>query len=174
MLKHLLLHSTFRTPCACVPQNPPPCRSPHQIRSKLYICLKRWNVDLTGGNWLDGAMCVRRAEPPSPFNVHAFTKMEPQSKIAHTRGCTFQVLLCPFPSLLFSFSSHEPCYPGFSLEAVKEDGEPSYLRMITIVNIHGWFTYHSWLHRHGSRAEASAGVAWWYILHCATMDLCIL
>lgn len=50
---------------------------------------------------------------------------------------------CPFPSLLFSFSSREPCYPGFSTEAVKEDGEPSYLRMITIVNIHGWFTYHS-------------------------------
>lgn len=78
------------------------------------------------------------------------------------------------PLLLFSFSSSEPCHPGSSAEAVKEDGKPSYRRMITIINIHGWFTYHSWLHRHGSRYETSTGVARWYILHCATMDLCIL
>lgn len=78
------------------------------------------------------------------------------------------------PVLLFPFPSPEPCHPGSSTEAVKEDGKPSYCRMITIINIHGWFTYHSWLHRHGSRYETSTGVARWYILHCATMDLCIL
>lgn len=46
------------------------------------------------------------------------------------------------PLVLFSFSSSEPCHPGSSAEAVKEDGKPSYRRMITIINIHGWFTYH--------------------------------
>lgn len=55
-------------------------------------------------------------------------------------AATFGAEPAPSPPLLFSFSSHEPCYPGCSAEAAKEDGEPSYLRMITIVNIHGWFT----------------------------------
>jgi len=54
-----------------------------------------------------------------------------------------QRLLQPSPLLLFSFSSPEPCHPGSSSQAVKEDGKPSYRRMITIINIHGWFTYHS-------------------------------
>ncbi|NXR86106.1 SIN1 protein, partial [Hypocryptadius cinnamomeus] len=39
--------------------------------------------------------------------------------------------------LLFPFPSPEPCHPGSSTEAVKEDGKPSYCRMITIINIHG-------------------------------------
>ena len=114
------------------------------------------------------------SQPLSPLKGAGFRRCRaPEREPAHSRR-RIPRWACPFPPLLFSFSSHEPCYPGCSAEAVKEDGEPSYLRMITIVNIHGWFTYHSWLHRHGSRSEASAGVAWWYILHCATMDLCIL
>lgn len=112
---------------------------------------------------------------PLPFlNGHVLTEMESQRKIAHPCEGTFGAPCMPLPfTVVFIFLSWT-LLPGFSTEAVKEDGEPSYLRMITIVNIHGWFTYHSWLHRHGSRSEASAGVARWYILHCATMDLCIL
>lgn len=133
-----------------------------------------------GWDWPEGTStevwlsAVPGSQPPRPFNVHALTDIEPQSEKPHPEEGTFLRQARPLLSPLFSFSPYEPCYPGFSTEAVKEDGEPSYLRMITIVNIHGWFTYHSWLHRHGSRSEASAGVAWWYILHCATMDLCIL
>lgn len=70
--------------------------------------------------------------------------MEPQSgraRTAEARSGPVRAPSLPFP-VVFIFLS-EPCYPGFSAEAVKEDGEPSYLRMITIVNIHGWFTYHS-------------------------------
>lgn len=37
----------------------------------------------------------------------------------------------------------------------------------------GGFTYHPWLEGHGSHYETSAGGAPWYILHLATMDLCI-
>lgn len=125
------------------------------IPNRGLLCLKRWGV-----LWLRerspwrGGRCLFPCRPP---------RRHP--------GVSPPTLS---PLLLFSFSSSEPCHPGSSAEAVKEDGKPSYRRMITIINIHGWFTYHSWLHRHGSRYETSTGVARWYILHCATMDLCIL
>lgn len=63
--------------------------------------------------------------------------------------------------------------PESDTGAVSEDGEASWFRMITIINIHGGFTYHPWLEGHGSHYETSAGGAPWYILHRATMDLCI-
>ncbi|RXM94803.1 Target of rapamycin complex 2 subunit MAPKAP1 [Acipenser ruthenus] len=37
--------------------------------------------------------------------------------------------------VLFSYSSHEPCHPSADAKAVKEDGKPGSLRMITIINI---------------------------------------
>ncbi|MGH0149444.1 UNVERIFIED_CONTAM: hypothetical protein FKN15_047708 [Acipenser sinensis] len=43
----------------------------------------------------------------------------------------------PKLNVLFSYSSHEPCHPGADAKAVKEDGKPGSLRMITIINIQG-------------------------------------
>lgn len=90
-----------------------------------------------------GGVCITWLTTSSSFPCAHFPKMEPRVRYRTLVKAHSTRRACPFPSRLFPFSSHEPCYPGFGTEAVKEDGEPSYLRMITIVNIHGWFTYHS-------------------------------
>lgn len=49
---------------------------------------------------------VRGSQPLSPFNVHDFTEMEPQSKTPHTREGTFRAPCVPLPfTVVFIFLS---------------------------------------------------------------------
>lgn len=82
------------------------------------------------------------AETFCPSSVGCFcgSREDPACSCGEHEESPVQLCLCcsfPFPFPLLNLATLAPA------EAVKEDGKPSYCRMITIINIHGWFTYHS-------------------------------
>lgn len=80
-------------------------------RSKVGVCLEgakrvQRATDLRKLSLGLVECAIRGSQPLSPFNVHDFTEMEPQSKIPHTREGTFRARCVPLPfTVVFIFLS---------------------------------------------------------------------
>lgn len=103
---------TTSIPCSCILETCCPlkcCR--FGARSGVDVCLEggkraEWETDPRKLSLGPVECAVRGSQPLSPFNVHDFTGMEPQSEIPHTGAGTFRAPCVPLPStVVFIFLS---------------------------------------------------------------------